>query len=460
MRFTNLAGLPRNNLGRLNSNGTLDAGVSAEVDGGVGCLALQPDGKILVAGGFTTLAGQTRTNIGRLNGDGSLDTTCHPAADRTVSLALQPDGKIVAGGDFTTLCGQSRSHLGRLNRDGTLDASFNPSVGSVSGRVRCLAVQADESILVGCSLPLGFLGWNNLTRLHSNGTLDTTFNPRVTNYVYCLAMQTDGKILVGTGSPTYRDPLGPRYYYPLARLNSNGSVDAAFETGSLRVLGRQPTSPLFGPSVYSLAVQADGKALVGGDFSVLAGQPRLGIGRLNSTDPATQSLACNRTNITWLRGGTSPEVWQTSFDVSTNGTDWISLGAGTRIAGGWQLAGVRLPAHATIRARGSVSGGRFNGSTWYVETNSVIPNQPPVADAGATKWTVISPNGTNAQVILNGTRSSDPDGDLLHYACYEAGSPDPLAQGPVAVVVLPVGSHSLALVVNDRSIDGHQPLHR
>lgn len=228
--FTNLAGLPRNNLGRLNSNGTLDTSFSAEVDGGVGCLALQPDGKILVAGGFTTLAGQTRTNIGRLNGDGSLDTTCSPAADRTVySLALQPDGKIVAGGDFTTLCGQSRSHLGRLNRDGTLDASFNPSVGSVSGRVRCLAVQADESILVGCSLPLGFLGWNNLTRLHSNGTLDTTFNPRVTNYVYCLAMQTDGKILVGTGSPTYRDPLGPRYYYPLARLNSNGSVDAAFK---------------------------------------------------------------------------------------------------------------------------------------------------------------------------------------------------------------------------------------
>ena len=139
-----------------------------------------------------------------------------------------------------------------------------------------------------------------------------------------------------------------------------------------------------------LALQTNGKILVGGSFTNLAGQPRNLIGRLNNTDPATQSLTCNSSTVTWLRGGTSPEAWRTTFDYSTNGVAWTSLGAGSRIPSGWQLGGLSLPAGGTIRARGYVTGGQYNGSGWFVETLLNLetgPSQRPglaIAFTGAT----------------------------------------------------------------------------
>ena len=98
----------------------------------------------------------------------------------------------------------------------------------------------------------------------------------------------------------------------------------------------------------------------------LAGQPRSCLGRLSNPDPATQSLAVEATQTTWLRSGTSPEVWCASFDLSTNITDWSSIGPGVRVAGGWQSpAMVRMP-NSLIRARGLVAGSS-DGSSWVVE---------------------------------------------------------------------------------------------
>jgi hypothetical protein len=121
-------------------------------------------------------------------------------------------------------------------------------------------------------------------------------------------------------------------------------------------------------SVNLIAVQADGQVLVGGDFTLLGGQPLNYLGRLNNTAPATQSLSCDGSTITWLRGGTGPEVWRTTFEVSTNDIDWTSLGSGARISGGWRLTGVVAPPNATIRARGFATGGYDNGSSWWVES--------------------------------------------------------------------------------------------
>src|SRR5437899_1708420 len=149
-RFTTLGGQSRNYIGRLNADGTLDtsfnpgAGVVPYPD--VYSLAAQADGKILVGGVYATLGGQSRNNIGRLNADGTLDTSFNPGANNSVySLAAQADGKILLGGLFTTLGGQSRNNIGRLNADGTLDTSFNPGTDHY---VNSLAVQADGKILV------------------------------------------------------------------------------------------------------------------------------------------------------------------------------------------------------------------------------------------------------------------------------------------------------------------------
>ena len=144
--------------------------------------------------------------------------------------------------------------------------------------------------------------------------------------------------------------------------SADGTLDATFNPGA-------------NADVYSLAVQADGKILAGGYFTTLGGQARNRIGRLNNTEPATQALSYDGSTITWLRGGTSPEVWRTTFDWSSDGLLWTPLGDGTRIPGGWQRTDAVVPVDATIRARGFVTGGEYNGSGWFVEalvTNRVL----------------------------------------------------------------------------------------
>jgi len=83
-------------------------------------------------------------------------------------------------------------------------------------------------------------------------------------------------------------------------------------------------------------------------------------------------------------------------------------------------------------------------------------NRPPVADASATAALTISPNGTNAVVVLNGSRSSDPDGDALTYAWYLTGNATPMATGIVTLETLPVGKNALTLTVNDGMSLGSQ----
>jgi hypothetical protein len=111
----------------------------------------------------------------------------------------------------------------------------------------------------------------------------------------------------------------------------------------------------------------DGKVLAGGFFTMLAGQLKIDVGRLSNTATATQTLSMTASNLTWLRGGTGPEIWRATFASSSNGTDWVSLGDGSRISGGWELDGVSVPPANVVRARGFVAGAYQNGSGWFVQ---------------------------------------------------------------------------------------------
>ena len=347
--FGVLGGQPRTWLGRLNADGAADTGFNPGANSALHTLVLQADGRILTGGQFTTLGGQTRNRIARLNADGTLDTSFNPGANsEVITLAVQPDGKILVGGLFTTLAGQPRSYIGRLNADGTVDTTFNPGAGPY---VFSLAVQADGRILVGGIFStLGGQPRNCIGRLNSDGTLDATFNPGANSTVLSLAVQANGKILVSGNFTT----LGGLPCNRVGRLNPDGTLDISY-------------NPDANGGVISLAVQPDGKILAGGGFTTLGGQLRSYISRLNNTEPATQSLTYDGSNITWLRGGSSPEVWRTTLEASTNGIDVFPLGAGQRIAGGWQLPVAGLPAGATLRARGYVSSGQYNASSWFVE---------------------------------------------------------------------------------------------
>jgi len=347
--FNTLGGVARNRIGLLNAEGVVNSTFDPGANGYIYSLAMEADGRILVGGSFTTLGGQTRNRIARLNADGTLDTSFDPGADLTVrSLAVQPDAKIVVGGFFTTLGGQSRMYLARLNADGSVDSGFDPGANN---SVYSLAVQADGKIVAGGDFnTVAGQPRNRIARLNSDGTLDAAFDPGADGSVYSLAVQADGKIVAGGEFTTVAGQTRSR----IARLNSDGTLDTAFDPGA-------------NGSVYSLAVQPDGKVLAGGGFSTLGGQARNRIGRLNSTDPATESLTGDGATVTWLRDGSGPEVWRTTFDYSTNATDWLSLGAGTRVTGGWQLTNPVLLTNGILRARGFVAGGYDNASSWFIQ---------------------------------------------------------------------------------------------
>lgn len=405
--FTNIGGQPRNYIGRLVPDGTLDTGFNPGVGGTVSSLVVQADGKILVVSSYTNLDGQMRNSIGRLNPDGTMDNGFNPevigigSPAPINSLAMQMDGKILVGGSFTNINGQTRNHIGRLNPDGTLDTDFNPKFNSY---VSSLAVQADGKILLG-GYYTAFAGQmpGYITRLNPDGTLDNGFFRSGLNYrnypsyVYSLAVQTDGKILVGGRIP----PNSSRMLNHIVRLNPNGTRDTNFTSGVSYF-------SYYYSSVESLAVQSDGKILVGGYFTNLCGQVRNNIGRLNATDPATQSLNYDGSTITWLRGGTSPEVWRTVCEWSQDGLLWTSLGEGARVPGGWQWTKAAFSTNVTIRTRGFVTGGGF-GSGWFVETMGMYR---PGSDTGSPGRMVVVYDNP----LLEAARETDGQPSLLLYA--------------------------------------------
>src|SRR5207247_6545610 len=108
---------------------------------------------------------------------------------------------------------------------------------------------------------------------------------------------------------------------------------------------------------------------IGGFVVVEDGTVRTNIARLYNNPAAQRLVVTSTSRVEWLRGGTSPEAQYVTFDLSTDGgTNWTSLGAGTRIPGGWEFTGLSLPPTGRIRARARVIGGKRNGSSGLVET--------------------------------------------------------------------------------------------
>ncbi len=271
--FTTIAGGSRTHLARLLVDGTADSGFANNVlDGVVYSLAIQADERIVIAGSFTQVGAFARNDIARLNADGSVDSTFNPHANFDVrALAVQADGKILLGGQFTTLANgaTARNSIARLNADGSVDSTFDPNANST---VLALAVQADGKILMGgqfTTLANGATARNHIARLNADGSVDTTFDPNANSTVHALAVQADGKILLGGQFTTLANGATARNR--IARLNADGSVDSAFNPNA--------NSP-----VLALAVQADGKILMGGNFTFLAGgaTARNSIARLNA----------------------------------------------------------------------------------------------------------------------------------------------------------------------------------
>jgi len=233
-QFTQVNATTRPYIARLNSNGSLDLSFDPTNSPNftVYALALQPDGRILIGGAFTALGAEAIRYVARLNGDGSPDTsflTGTTVANELRALAIQPDGRIVIGGRFTTVAGQSRRRVARLLPDGTLDASFNPGTGA-NDSIRTLALQPDGKIVVGGQFTsFNGLAVGYLARLQTNGVLDLTCCTNANAAVRSVAVEPGGNILIGGEFTTVdAEPSGL-----FARLLTDGAVDEVPLVGSV-----------------------------------------------------------------------------------------------------------------------------------------------------------------------------------------------------------------------------------
>lgn len=261
-----------------NGTGKAFTGVGSS-DDNARAMVIQPDGKIVVAG-YSTGAVNNDISLARFNVNGTLDTTFNGTGkvtnnfsdDVIYGVALQADGKILVAGyqdnDFL-LC--------RYNTNGTLDVTFNGTgrvvtdMNGASDVGRAVAVQADGKIVMAGEVTVGGNYMCGVARFLTNGTLDTSFD-------------TDGKTVIGAGGVANHvnsvalqsdgkivlggDVFnGANYDFQIARLNSNGSPDSSFN-GSGRVTTSIGSDHDVGLSV---AIQGDEKLILAGRYANLPG---------------------------------------------------------------------------------------------------------------------------------------------------------------------------------------------
>lgn len=242
--------------------------------GSASALAIQTDGKIVVAGGG--VANSTFADIlFRLNTNGTLDTTFGSGGIVTIdntggffALAIQPNGKIVAAGEGNSGT-RSIVQVARFDSNGSLDSSFGTGGFTTTTAIPftpfnatiALALQSNGEILVAASSP------GVLARFTTKGQLDTTFGtggianlanvgpslsdsaPSLPTKIIALA---DGKILVSAGVP---GPTPAALASIVSRYNSNGSLDTSFGAGGMAASV---------VSASAMALESKGKIVVAG----------------------------------------------------------------------------------------------------------------------------------------------------------------------------------------------------
>jgi len=251
---------------RLNNDGSQDMGFDAgfEINATINAIAVQPDGKILIAGDYGTMS--HGTGITRLLPDGTVDGTFDAGqAPMTIrDIKVLPNGKILVAGRFSTWAGG----LAVLNPDGSRDESFvhsgyvfsSSAFDNIYPRT---AIQSDGKIVVA---GLQTSSTVKVMRYNADLTVDANFhvaNNAQINGVYPtgVAIQNDGKIIVTGYFLNAYD--GVKSVSGVLRLNADGTLDGTFDTAN--GFGNAPLA-------YHCALQADGKILVVTENSSYQGQ--------------------------------------------------------------------------------------------------------------------------------------------------------------------------------------------
>ncbi|PLS76279.1 MAG: hypothetical protein CYG61_02995, partial [Actinobacteria bacterium] len=361
---------------RYNADGSLDNSFDTDgkltTDIGTGTvdsafrLVLQPDGRIVVAG-LSVVVGTSLEDLAldfavvRYNANGSLDTSFGGdgkvttdigtgTTDEATGVALQPDGRIVVAGrsndDFA---------LVRYNADGSLDTSFDTDgkattdIGTATGDgANAVAVSGDGRIVAGGVSNADFA----LARYNADGSLDTSFDTdgRVTtdiatdDILFDLALQPDGKVVAGGLAGGLASPD-----FAVARYNADGGLDPTFGTD-----GKVTTTIGTGAPSFGLTLQADGKILAAGaaeidgqtDVAVARylGDPGMSISDANATEGNTGTTNASFTvSLSAASASTVTVAYATADASATAPADYTSTSGTVSFAPGETSRTVVVP---------------------------------------------------------------------------------------------------------------------
>lgn len=273
---------------RLNADGSLDETFSHSTTldaSSITGLIVHDDGSITVAGAISEYHGWLRNDLFRLMPDGNVSNDFHRQygpSSLVYCIKELADGKLLVSGEFEGYDGVVTGSLVRLLPDGTLDETFQHA--DFDGAVTDFVVQPDGKILiVGDFLWIEGEVTGYIARLEADGTWDPTFN---VNDGFngapddILLLQT-GKILVSGGFSEYANQPCPK----IVRLNTDGTRDATFAVGLY----------VGGGSILSMALDAVGNIICGGDFSTVESDNVYGLCKLSSSGVYSSTFENNLT---------------------------------------------------------------------------------------------------------------------------------------------------------------------
>ena len=296
-------------------DGRLDLAFAVTTEVVAGSIALQPDGKILLAG-----TGGGNFVAVRLDSDGSLDRSFDGDGKQSVSfgddrpsslgaLTLQPDGGILLAGSTTlSIFDGIKFSVARLTPAGALDPSFGGDgrvildavrPGYTTDRVSAAAVRSDGKIVLAGAAG-SFTPRFGVARLNPSGTLDRGFDGDGWNdftvadlpgFARGLAIPADGRVVlggtVGGGSSGLMGPSNATL--AAARLDAAGALDPSFGDGGLRRVGFEPASSSIRGDVgaEAVAIQPDGRIVLAGYAPGDGGSRHFVVARLLASPVAT-----------------------------------------------------------------------------------------------------------------------------------------------------------------------------
>ena len=363
--FTNYKAAGATGIAMISDSATLSASFNPGIgfNSDVWCITKQSTGRIIVGGAFTNYSGSSRIRIVGLNSNGTIDSGFNVgtagATNIVYALATQTDDKIIAGGTFTTYSGSSTSttRLMRLNSNGTQDLTYNTGLGLNSYPLTILARANGKIFVTGLFTTYSGSAINYIMQTNSNGTRDTTFNIGTGfdagAFGYTAVTQSDDKLIVGGNFTTYSGSTVNR----VVRINTDGTRDLTFSVGN----GANTV-------VSAVALQSDGKAIVGGQFTSFSGSAVNRLVRVNTN--GTRDTSFN------VGTGLDGNVSANGITIGSNGIIYC-LGSFTTYSGSNSRGIVAINSNGTINQSFALGTASFNntaqGFTYLQPPNQIIP---------------------------------------------------------------------------------------